>query len=157
MRLRCDKSIHQLWDGSARCHDGRGSWVRMTDRKRIAPHVHNNTKLNPAAQSLAVSGGVNVGFGDVKSGHPVRQFRCAPYRTADSSQTSPEVRLCPQAAIPANSACDPNEASQIRLASPAAEVCARVIAARRPIPIHSFSEPCWIFGQSSHQFWRGTA
>ena len=27
----------------------------------------------------------------------------------------------------------------------------------RPIPVHSFGEPCWIFGRSIHQFWRGTA
>jgi hypothetical protein len=44
-----------------------------------------------------------------------------------------------------------------RGAGPAATVCTRVIAARRPIPVHSFGEPCWIFGRSSHQFWRGTA
>jgi hypothetical protein len=41
-------------------------------------------------------------------------------------------------------------------ADPLPQVCTRVIAARRPIPVHS-GEPCWIFGRSSLQFWRGTA
>jgi hypothetical protein len=36
-----------------------------------------------------------------------------------------------------------------------ATVCTAVIAARRPIPVRSFGEPCWISGRSSHQFWRG--
>src|SRR6266446_3651436 len=43
-----------------------------------------------------------------------------------------------------------------RGAGPAVTVRTRVIAARRPIPVHSFGEPCWILGWSSHQFWRGT-
>ena len=42
-----------------------------------------------------------------------------------------------------------------RGAGPAATVCTPVIAARRPIPVHSSGEPCWISGRSSHQFWRG--
>jgi len=35
-------------------------------------------------------------------------------------------------------------------------VCTRIIAERRPIPVHSFGQPCWRFGRPSHQFWRGT-
>jgi len=42
-----------------------------------------------------------------------------------------------------------------RGAGRAATVCLPVIAARRPISVHSFGEPCWISGWSSHQFWRG--
>jgi hypothetical protein len=33
----------------------------------------------------------------------------------------------------------------------------RVIAARRPIPVHSLGEPRWIFGRLIRQSWRGTA
>ena len=36
-----------------------------------------------------------------------------------------------------------------------ATVCTCVIASVRPIPVRSSGEPCWIFGRSSHQFWRG--
>jgi hypothetical protein len=36
-------------------------------------------------------------------------------------------------------------------------ICVPVIVARRPIPVHSLSEPCWIFRRSTPQFWRGTA
>jgi len=42
-----------------------------------------------------------------------------------------------------------------RGAGPAGPVCTPIIAARRPIPVHSSGEPCWISGRSSHQFWRG--
>ena len=42
-----------------------------------------------------------------------------------------------------------------RGAGPAATVCIPIIAAQRPIPVHSSGEPCSISGRSSHQFWRG--
>jgi len=53
MRLRCDKgSIHQLW--GARCHDERGSWVRMTDRIGIL--AGSRPPQGSPAQACAVLG-----------------------------------------------------------------------------------------------------
>src|SRR5260370_40361108 len=64
MRLRCDKgTIHQLWEGRVRCLYERRSWVRMTDRIRIAARTQQHEAQSPAAQSLAVPSWANVDVG----------------------------------------------------------------------------------------------
>jgi hypothetical protein len=40
-------AIHQLWEGIARCHDERCSWVRMTDRIRIAARAQQHEAQSP--------------------------------------------------------------------------------------------------------------
>jgi hypothetical protein len=44
-----------------------------------------------------------------------------------------------------------------RFGEPTAELLNRFIASLRPILVHSFGEPCWIFARSTHPFWRGAA
>jgi hypothetical protein len=45
----------------------------------------------------------------------------------------------------------------LRRESRAALVRTTIIVAQQPITGGSFGDPCWTFGRSTHQFWRGTA
>ena len=111
---------------------------------------------------------VKYEFTACRLGHRAPIFACGPKRTSTSLRVRGRFREktrrsesnAPRPLL------DPKQTSARPLATndlgerrkgPAATVCTRVIAARLGIPVHSFGEPCWMFGRSSHQFWRGTA